>query len=87
MGQKVHFHQTLRIATMRILRLAESWGLLASVQRVAVKAKPRSYRPMILRGAPCAGGKGSPGDLRKQKLGWDGAFNGIPHGSITLLAL
>jgi hypothetical protein len=50
MGQKVHFHQTLRIATMRILRLAESWGLLASVQRVAVKAKPRSYRPMILRG-------------------------------------
>jgi hypothetical protein len=62
-------------------------GLLASVQRVAVKAKPRSYRPRILRGAPCAGGKGSPGHLRKKPLGWDGAFNGIPHGSTTLLAL
>jgi hypothetical protein len=31
--------------------------------------------------------KESPGELRKQELGWDGAFNGMPDGSITLLAL
>jgi len=31
--------------------------------------------------------KESPGGLRKQELGRDGAFNGIPDGSTTLLAL
>jgi len=50
--------------------------------------KPLSYSPRILRGAPpvCAG-KGSPGALGKQNLGWDRAFNGIPDVSTTLLAL
>src|SRR5829696_9385121 len=53
MSQKVEFRQTLRIATMRILRLAESWGAAVdSVQCVAEKVKPRSYSPRILRGAP-----------------------------------
>ena len=64
----------------------KGWSGTASIHRDAEKAKPRSYSPRILRGTPCAG-KESPGDLRKQKLGWDGAFDGMPDGSTTLLAL
>jgi len=88
MSQKVEFRQTLRIATMRI-RLAESWGAAVdSVQCVAEKVKPRSYSPRILRGAPpVQEEKEVRGTLGNKTLGWDGAFNGIPDGSTTLLAL
>src|SRR5215208_5473745 len=73
MSQKVECRQTLRIATMRILRLAASWGAaVASVQGVAEKAKPRSYSPRILRGAPpVQEEKEVRGTLRKNlRLGW-----------------
>ena len=73
---------------MRIRRLAASWGAaVASVQCVAEKAKPRSYSPRILRGAPPVQQKEVRGTLGNKTLNWDGAFNGIPDGSTTLLAL
>src|SRR5215204_7788371 len=73
MSQKVECRQTLRIATMRILRLAASWGAAVdSVQCVAEKALSPAPIARGSSGAPPCAAKGSPGDLRKQnlRLGW-----------------
>src|SRR5215207_7213707 len=58
---------------MRILRLAASWGAAVdSIQRVAEKAKPRSYSPRILRGTSPVQEKEVRGTLgnKTSRLGW-----------------